>query len=213
MIKGVIFDMDGLMFDTERLSLEGWRLVGRTFGYTGIDEFLYHIRGLSRARIGEIFHERYGADQDYQAALKIRLDYMYGEIEKHGVPIKPGLVELLKHLKEKGIPAALATSSDYSKASSFLDSAGVSDYFSAYVCGDMVEQSKPNPDIFLKAAKVLGQKPEDCLVLEDSPNGIRAGIAAGCHVIAIPDLSPVDDELLSQIDGKFETLHEVIDFL
>jgi beta-phosphoglucomutase-like phosphatase (HAD superfamily) len=77
----------------------------------------------------------------------------------------------------------------------------------------MVERSKPNPDIFLKAAEVLGQKPEDCLVLEDSPNGIRAGIAAGCHVIAIPDLSPVDDELLSQIDGKFETLHEVIDFI
>lgn len=213
MIKGVIFDMDGLMFDSERLSLEGWRLVGKTFGYSDMDSFLLQIRGLNQKRIAGIFHDRYGADADYEAALKIRMNYMYDWIDKNGIPIKPGLYELLDYLKAANIPAALATSSHREKAERFLRAAGVRDYFSSFTCGDMVEHSKPDPDIFLKAAAGLGQRPQDCLVLEDSPNGIRAGIAAGCRVIAIPDLSPVETELLGQIAAQYESLDQVISWI
>lgn len=216
MIKGVIFDMDGLMFDTEVLSRDGWVMAAETLGFDPVltkNDFFLGTLGLTKSSIEKLYYHCFGQRDDFEKALEIRLNYMYDYVKKLGAPKKPGLTKLLLFLQESGIPAALATSSLKEKATLFLKSADVYEYFSGYICGDMVTHSKPHPEIFLTACEVLGLKPEECLVLEDSPNGLRASIAAGTHTIAIPDFLQVPEELSHQIDATCSSLLDVIEWI
>lgn len=212
MIKGVIFDMDGTMFDTEGLSSLCWKKAGEKLGLAITDELVESIRGRNPSVIRGMFKDSLGEDLDYDGARRVKHEF-FAELTANGVPMKKGLVPLLEFLKEEGIPAAVATSTERARAEKMMKSTGVYDYFAAWVCGDAVEASKPAPDIFLEAARRLGRKPEECLVLEDSGVGLRAGVASGCHTIYIPDLAKTTEEDRAGIEAQLADLEEVIGWI
>lgn len=213
MIKALIFDMDGLMFDTERLMKSGWEEASREMGFTLTEFHLSQMRGGTRDRSTELFRKWFHGTVDYDQGRAIRTRFLQNYIEEHGVPIKKGLMELLEYLKEQRIPAAVATSTARKEASRYWDMAGVTPYLQASVCGDEVKNGKPNPEIFLRAAEKLQISPEHCLVLEDSINGIHAAKAAGAISCMVPDLTPVTDQLRPYCDIVCEDLSQVIPYL
>lgn len=212
-VKAVIFDMDGLMFDTERLSLEAWIKAGNELGIEIPEELLMSVRGCNYKSAMAQFYKYLGADLDYDDLRGRRTRHFNEEIEKKGLPVKKGLRELLAYLKENGYPVSLGTSSHYEVAMRHLDSVGIKEYFDTYVCGDMVENAKPAPEIFLTAAEKLGVAPADCAVLEDSVNGILAGIAGGFRTVMVPDLMLPPPELEEQLAARCSSLLDVIELL
>lgn len=210
MIQGVLFDMDGLMFDTERIGYEGWKYAGNKLGIDITDELIASFRGTGEKEKRRNFKEAIGREELYDEAFALRTGYADEWIKKNGLPVKKGLTELLEFLENEKIPSALATSTGRKKAIGYLEMTGVKSYFKAAVCGDEVKAAKPSPDIFLKAAKALQIPAEKCLVLEDSMNGLKAAKAAGCKAIVIPDLSPVPPKEEGLWDAKASDLKEVI---
>lgn len=187
MIKAVIFDMDGLMFDTESLYDIAWEYAGKQFGYEIKREDLNPMRGANQALVQELFYKRFGPEFDFMRIRRSRIEFMEQYIEIHGLPHKPGLSELLQYLKDRRYQMAVATSTHEDPARRYLSMEGVADCFDVCIYGDMAAKSKPDPEIYIKAVKQLGRQPEECLVLEDSPNGVHAGFQAGCQVAMIPD--------------------------
>lgn len=207
--EGVIFDMDGLMFDTERLGLHGWKKAGRNLGYPIGEEMVARIRGCNSADVRRLFIAEYGEQFDFDQALKIRLDYAEQMIRRYGVPVKPGLYHLLEFLRGKGYPMAVATASDKGRALSYLKSTGTLEYFDAIVCGDEAEHAKPWPDIFMMAAERLNISCAGAVVLEDSINGIEAAFRAGCIPVMIPDLTKPDEAVRKKAFCVLKGLDEV----
>lgn len=211
-IEAVLFDMDGLMFDTERLADIVWAQVGKAHGYTIGPEEMTLMRGTNREEGKRAMLAHMGADfpfdtlhQQAQALMRERL--------KDAVPLRPGLNELLKFLEQHGVLMAVASSTAQALVEEYLERAGVRRFFKAVVCGDMVTRSKPAPDIYLEAAQRLSVPPAHCLVLEDSYNGVRAGAAAGCETVMIPDLSPATDEMRRLARAVLPSLFEVCGYL
>lgn len=209
MFQAVVFDMDGLMFDSERMIQRSWDVVGVKMGFGKMGKDIYHTLGLNNAERERYFKSAYGEDFPY---LEFRENYraeVARDTRENGTPVKKGLYELLEVLKEKQMKLAVATSSSYENTVELLKETKVYSYFQGIVTGNMVEHSKPAPDIYQKACEKLGVLPEHALALEDSYNGIRSGYAAGMKVIMIPDLltdsSCVDDLLFA----KMESLAEV----
>ncbi|WP_125144569.1 HAD family hydrolase [Clostridium transplantifaecale] len=211
-IEGVIFDMDGLMFDTERLGLEGWKKAGRILGYPVGEEVVAGIRGCNRADAKKKFKAQYGEGFNYEQALQIRLHYAEEMLRKQGIPVKPGLYRLLETLRNKRIPMGVATGSSRETALSNLKNAGIREYFSAIVCGDEVEHAKPWPDIFIRTAECLGTDCSRTMVFEDSSNGIEAASRAGCIPVMVPDLTRPDDALRAKCYRVIENLGEAGEF-
>ncbi len=213
MIKAVIFDMDGLMFDTETLYNMAWTYAGQKHGYEIDAKVLDPMRGVNQETVRRLFREAFGEDFDFFEIRKSRVEYMERYISEHGLPHKPGLTELLGYLKDKGYQIALATSTSRETALEYLEMEQVRDYFEVIVCGDMVKNSKPDPEIYLKAVSQLGRSPKECVVLEDSPNGILSGYQAGCRVIMIPDCLNPGPEELKRTTAILDSLHDVIGYL
>lgn len=209
-IKAIIFDMDGLMFDTERLAQDIWLEYGRRSGYPIDEGLMAKLRGRNSAAIEALCYEALGADFPFKEAKKHCYDGIFDVMKKTGLPVKAGLYELLEHLKEKGVYSiALATSTDRTKAMTYLKNAGVNEYFDHMTCGDMVQESKPSPEIFLKTTEALGLEPASCLVLEDSSNGVIAAARAGCRVIMVPDMDAPSAETAALADAVAASLYEV----
>lgn len=212
MIQAVLFDMDGLMFGTEQLFVDGFLAVGRETGLPVTEELLAKLRGTGIAQCRRIFNDAIpGGHYDTARARCVAL--VERRLEAEGVPVKPGLYTLLKWLKDHNIPAVLATSTARERAMDLVDRAGVREYFSAFVFGTEMPRPKPFPDIFLAAAAAVGANPTNCLVLEDSHNGLRAAKAAGCTAVAVPDLDPAPEESLGLWDYQRESLDQVIPIL
>ena len=205
--------MDGLMFDTERIGHRGWKYGAQVLGLELPDEVIAAGRGMSVADSRAMYLERLGPEVDYDALRALRVAYADEAIARDGLPVKPGLRQLLEHLRAAGIPAALATATVREKALLYLKMAGVDGFFEAAVCGDEVAHAKPAPDIFLAAAKALGVPAEECLVLEDSPNGVRAGAAASCRTVMVPDMTRPDDRLRALASAVAPDLFAVIPLL
>lgn len=212
-IKAVIFDMDGLMFDTERLSARYWIQAGKEWGLTVSEEFLGSIRGSSKEAAECRFYECYDRSFDYWAIRNRKTELFREYLDSHEIPVKPGLTELLGFLKEQGIIVVLATSTAGQYAMQYLASAGVMNYFDDFVCGDMVKRCKPDPEIFYRAAQLAGCKPESCMVLEDSLNGIRAAIAGGFIPVMVPDITQPSKELRDSLAACCRNLFEVMGYL
>lgn len=209
-IKGAIFDMDGLMLDTEKLYNRFWREAAAEYGYAMTYEHALAIRSMNPAKGSVILKGFLGEDFPYEEVKARRRVIMKEYVEKNGVEKKKGLDELLFFLKENQYKIAVATSSNINRTKWYLTSVGVWEYFDKVICGDMVKQGKPEPDIYLTASKQLGLEPEQCIALEDSPAGILSAMRAGCHPIFVPDLDEVDEQTKERAEYIVDNLSEVI---
>lgn len=205
--------MDGTMFDTEHLSTVTWQMTGEKLKLDINDRLIESFRGGNPAQIRKLFHEALGPDVDYDHVKEVKHAFFEMLTEKDGIPIKKGLFELMDYLREEKIPMAVATSTARARAENIIRRAGAYEYLSVCVCGDAVEKSKPEPDIFWKAAEELGCSPKECLVLEDSTAGVLAGKAAGGYIIYIPDETDVPAEVLDGITGRMGSLLDVIGWI
>ena len=196
MQTAVIFDVDGTLLDTERIYMQAWREAGAFFGYTVTEDVLMKTRAVQKAIAVKAFQDGLGADFPYEDVRKERMrigeDLIYRAAPQD--LLKDGVLEVLETLKEKKIPMAVASSTVYDQTVSHLEHAGLLKYFQVIVGGDMIERGKPNPDIFLKAADLLGVEPKTCIAVEDSPAGIKAAHAAQMKPVLIPDVVPANAE-------------------
>lgn len=207
--QAVIFDMDGLMFDTERLARQAWQTVGSQMGYSIDETVLSQIRGATPAASVEIFHRAFGASFDYPAARSLRNTLVEQAIRRDGLPVKPGLAGLLTELRKQGIATAVASASSLATIQWYLALSNLTDSFQTIVSGVDVPHSKPAPDVFLLAAERLNVPANACLVLEDSSNGLRAAKAAGMRAICIPDIALPTAEALTCAEVVLSSLAEV----
>lgn len=205
MKKGAIFDMDGLLFDTERLFQDGWVEMAKRFGQTPHPDFSAAVAGTSGAGMCEVIH-RYYPEVDACAFRAGCISYAEDVLSK-GIPEKPGMRDILKFFRDNGVKIAIASGSVQEMVLSNLQRAGIQAYFDAVISADEVVRGKPAPDIFLLAAQRLGCAPEDCYVFEDGINGARAGIAAGCATVMIPDLYTPTEDLRTGCAGIYPSLH------
>lgn len=212
-IKGVLFDMDGTMFDTETMSIYGWEVTAKKYGIDISREFMIGCMGLVTDAIRDRFYDRYGREFDYYKFRADKMKAMADVIEKSGVPHKKGLTNLLEYLKQSGIKCAVATSTTNARAMYNIERGGVLDYFDEIISGDMVSRGKPEPDIYVYAAGRLKLLPAECMVLEDSRNGILSAHASGAVSVLIPDIIPVDNDMLAAADYKLDDLGAVIDLI
>lgn len=212
-MKAFIFDMDGLMFDTERVFIGAWDYAGEKMGLGKAGYMVLRTLGMNTEACNQAWRDEFGSDVDILAMWNYSREYLEDYYSKYTVSAKKGLHELLTYLKSQGYPLAVASSTKRMKVENNLQSAGVRHYFDVVIAGDMVEKSKPEPDIYLRAAAELGVKPEDCTALEDSRNGLLAARAAGMRVIMVPDLWQPDDTVKQFIVGPFESLLDVRDWL
>lgn len=212
-MKAVVFDMDGVLFDTERLCMEAWSIVAKKMGISGMDVIAGQCIGLNSQDTKELVLAHYGQNFDYELFRGRVSEWVHGEIGKKGLPVKMGVKKILPYLQQTGYRIGLASSSSYASVVSHLKEAEVIDYFQVIITGDMIEHSKPRPDIYLLACKKLGVKPELAYAIEDSPNGIRAAHSAGMKPIMVPDLVEPDSEMKELAILICENLHEVIKYI
>ncbi|MCL2840187.1 MAG: HAD family phosphatase [Defluviitaleaceae bacterium] len=207
--KLVIFDMDGTLLDTETLSLAGMIEVAKIMGHDMPREIFEAIMGCNAAYARHYILTQYGADFDYDKADILHKEYIDAHIEKHGMPIKSGVEVLLDKLELLGIKKCVATSTDKERATHKLTLANLAHRFEVIVGGDEVKESKPNPEIFLKAAAYCQTAPKDCLVLEDTIAGTKGAVSAKMPVIIIPDIAPLTDEVKADALKICKDMHEV----
>jgi len=195
--KAVIFDMDGLIFDTERLFMEQLAVVMKEKGYTLTQDIYKQTLGTSGSRLKNIMCSYYGGDYPFKECGNAAQERVCMVAETTGLTVKPQIRELLIMLKDKNIPCTIASSTNSATAAKYLENTGLAGYFSKITGGEMVKYSKPEPDIFLMACEKLKTAPHEALVLEDSENGVKAAVAAGIPVICIPDLKEPASEVLN----------------
>jgi len=207
----VIFDMDGLMIDSERVSVECWSQAAQELGLPFEDGFWLRMVGLGDRDCERLLLQRIDAGQ--VAALFARCHDLYEHRTHAGLPLRPGILELLQLLREHAVPRAVATSTRQPRASRKLAASGLLDFFDVVVTSSDVAHPKPAPDIYLLAAQKLGKDPTRCLALEDSPAGIRAAVGAGMTAIQVPDLVHPDEELRAlghRIVGSLVDAHALL---
>ena len=210
MIKAVIFDMDGTLFDTESVYANAWRAAGRELNFAPIEEAIAACTGRNAKDTRRFFEDHYADLVSYDEFMAVRTKYYDAKIAEIGVPLKPGVVELLEYLKANGIGIALATATRMVRTLENMERTGLGHYFDVLVTGDMVEHGKPHPETFLTAAAKLGVDPSECMGVEDSFNGVRAIRAAGMVTVMVPDVTAPTPEIEALLDAKCETLHELI---
>ena len=195
MVSGIIFDMDGILIDSERQSNEGWLWAA---GQLGVDMPMWLIdsfKGAPAELCCKFFDDYYKGVIDYWEAKELRTQHVYKIRETEGIPVKKGVKDIFEYIRNNGLKCAVATSTRRESAEKTLHEIGVWDYLDAVVYGDEVEHGKPEPDIFLRAAKAIGVNPSEAVVVEDSINGIKAGYAADMRVVHIPDTIAIDDDI------------------
>lgn len=211
--QAVVFDMDGVIFDTERLVIEFWKEVAKKHNIPNVEHTCIQCLGTNRVRTREIFLENYGADfpfDPYRAEVTELFNTHYKGVP---LPTKPGIRELLSYLQEQDIKVGLASSTAQHLVRDEIGTAGLLPYFQTLVCGDMVEHSKPAPDIFLKACEILNADPTKSIAIEDSFNGIRSAHCAGMTPIMVPDQVQPTDEIRTLAFHVMPSLLDVLNWL
>ena len=209
--KAAIFDMDGLILDSERTVLSCWEKIGEKYGFKDIVTYGISVIGKNKKATIDEFERIYGEPGDrYERELR---EIYNGLAQKGEVPLKPHTLELLESMKNAGMKIAIASSSTREEVTTQMEMLGALKFFDTCVCGDQVTKSKPDPEIFLLACDALGVKPEEAVGLEDSFNGVRACKASGLYTIMVPDIIQPDEEMKSLADVILPSLKEVQAFL
>lgn len=205
----VIFDMDGLLFDTERLYLEQSKITEREMGCHIPMELQLETIGRTIQDCRKIYFSHFGDDFPVDKFMISNKKLVHAYIEREGLPIKPGAEELIAELHKRGIRMMLASSSPHRMIEKNLLMSGLKDYFHEIISGEDVAAGKPAPDIFLKAAERADQEPGNCIVLEDSNNGVRAAYAAGMRPVMVPDVKQPEADVKEMLYRIYADLHEV----
>ena len=213
MIQAVIFDMDGTLIDTEKYYRIFWPKALAEFGYHMTDEQALLMRSLGRPFAPKQLKEWFGESLDYYAVRDRRKEMMEECLDREGIRCKPGALELIKRLKAAGITTAIATATDLQRTAKYMKLTGLEGYFDRLISATPVAEGKPSPDIYLFACKELGLKPEECLAVEDSPNGVMSAYRAGCKVVMVPDQTKPDQELLQCLYATADRLDAIYDMV
>ncbi|MBQ9118898.1 MAG: HAD family phosphatase [Lachnospiraceae bacterium] len=193
--KAVVFDMDGVIFDSERAVLQGWLQIAERNGIVGLEEVFYRCIGTNITTTKEIFLAHYGEDFPFDQYKQESSAWYHANFDHGRLPMKPGIVELLQYLKAQGYRIGLASSTRIAVVTHQIEAAGLMPYFDHLTGGDMLKRSKPEPDIFLMACEQLGVAPSEAIAIEDSFNGIRSASRAGMFPIMVPDMIAPDEEM------------------
>ena len=213
MIRAVIFDMDGTLIDTEKYYRIFWPKALAEFGYHMTDEQALSMRSLGRPFAPARLRQWFGEELDYDAVRQRRKDMMEECLDREGIRRKPGALELVQRLKADGITTAVATATDPERTAKYLRLTGLEGYFDRLISATQVKEGKPSPDIYLYACEQLGLKPEECLAVEDSPNGVLSAYRAGCKVVMVPDQTEADEETKKYLYAVAENLEEVYEII
>jgi HAD superfamily hydrolase (TIGR01509 family) len=208
-VEAVVFDMDGLLLDSESLARKAILLAGQELDLGLTEEFCALLIGVPADGNRRLLLEHYGKDAPADALFAKATQKLQALIDEGALRLKPGVTELLDELDRAGLPRGVATSSDRKKALHHLERVGIADRFPVIVTRDDVARGKPHPDLFLRAAQAIGTPPRRCLALEDSYNGVRAAHAAGMPVIMVPDLLPPTEEMHQRCLAIVQDLHGV----
>lgn len=212
-VLGVLFDMDGVIVDTERLYTIFWQMAANQLGYPMTREQALGMRSLNRDTAKAKMESYFGPETSYEAIRTRRIELMDPYVAEHGVDPKPGIYELLDALDARGIPAAITTSASMERAKSNLERLNLYHRFARVVQGSDVPTCKPEPEIYLYGAAQLGVPAENCIALEDSPAGILSAWRAGCMPIMVPDQDQPDEETRTRLFARADTLLDVTPIL
>lgn len=212
-MKAVVFDMDGVLFDTEQLCMRSWIQVAGEWGLHDMEAVFRQCIGLNGNDTKNLVKSHFGQDFPYDEYHARTSEWFWRDVEENGLPVMAGVREILPYLQESGWKIALASSSRYEAVISHLKRAGIGEFFSVVVTGDMVEHSKPRPDIYILACERLSVEPGEAYAIEDSPNGIRSAHAAGMKPIMVPDQIQPDAEMEEKSFLICKNLFEVMAFL
>lgn len=210
MVRGVLFDMDGVVLDTEALYARFWREAAAALGHTMSYEQALGMRSLSPVAGQAQLESYFGKGVSRAEFREKRIELMDAYIDVHGVDLKPGIRELLDHLDYLGIPAAITTSSPIERVKRYLGPHGLLNRFQRLCSGSEVAHGKPEPDIYLYGAACLGLKPEQCIAIEDSPAGVLSAYRAGCMTVMVPDLDQPDEATRKLLFAKADNLKDLI---
>lgn len=212
-VQGVLFDMDGVILDTEKLYSRFWQEAANALGYPMTREQALQMRSLNREAGREKLQSFFGPEISYSQVRQERIRRMEAYIAVHGVEAKPGIHILLDALEAKRIPSAVATSSPMERTERYLGQLGLLHRFTKICSGYQVPRGKPAPDIYLFAAESLGLPPESCLALEDSPAGILSANRAGCMSVLIPDQEPAGSQAFPSPYARAGSLADIVELL
>ncbi len=213
MIKALLFDMDGLLLDSERVVQYSWNVAGKQLGYGKVGEHIYKTLGMNVTGRIAYFKQALGEEFPYDEFQALSRKAFFEVADNEGIPLKQGAKELISYAKQMGYRIGLVTSSRREYAVDILTKAGIFHYFDGCMFGDMVTKSKPDPEIYRKSAEILGVRPEYCIAFEDAPAGVESATAAGIDVIMIPDLVKPDEETKMRAWKVLDTLDEAIALL
>lgn len=212
-IKAIIFDMDGILIDTERISFNAFKSVLKEYDYEMSEKFYLTMIGRNVKSIEQVMKAEYGQDFPFDEVYKKKVHLCVSTIDRDGVIIKKGVHELIDYLNENNYKIAVATSTRKERAHKLLADIGIKEKVNYIICGDQVENSKPDPEIFLKAAQGLQMPVENCLIIEDSEAGVQAAVNAGIPAINVPDMKMPDEEMRRKALKICRDLIEVKQFL
>ena len=210
MIKGILSDMDGVILDSEKIYVRFWCEAGQFYGFPFERRHALGIRSMARPFAIQRLQGWFGEGFDYDKVRNKRVELMDAYVAEHGIEPKPDAARLLSYLKENGYRVALATATPKDRAEAYLSRVDLLRYFDEVVSARMVKNGKPAPDIYLYAAERLGLKPEECIALEDSPNGVRSANAAGCRTVMVPDLDAPSEEIKPLLYDVADGLWDVV---
>ncbi len=213
MERAVIFDMDGVLFDTERLMMDCWSKIGEKYGYPDICDVMTECIGTDRRKTKEIVESHYGEAFCYEERRAEASGLLHAHTDEAGLPFKKGVREVLSYCKDRGVLLGLASSTRVAVVTRELQDAGLYDFFKVVIGGDLLQKSKPAPDIYLMTAEAIGVSPENCYAVEDSYNGITSAYRAGMRPIMVPDMLPATAKMHEMSVAVLDDLLAVRDFL
>ncbi len=212
-IKAVIFDLDGTVIDTEKLLVKYWCMAANEMGFPMEREHALSLRSLARKYAEPLLKEWFGEKCDYMTVRNRRMELMTAHIIENGLETKSGIRELLVWLGKNGYKRAVATATDLTRAGKYLTDVGLYEYFDCIISAHQVKNGKPKPDVYLYAVEQLGLEPDECVAVEDSPNGVISASDAGCRTIMVPDLTQPDEELEKRLFAVCANAADIINVL